>query len=306
MSFVQSVKAKLPSRNWLIFLGTTSTIGSLALYDKYNLRQVRAELEEQAAQIAKEPLKTFEPVRKVHVYVAPTHWARYWFKQYVKPVFDAAALDYEVVEPKAPSLTRKAVRESVWAGKDELRSRPVNHQYEPDPLAWLGNPLERPKYRPDEGLVAVGPNAWREILLGLNEGMLAERPIVIADETAASTTSAETTDSTPQEALLELSPANIPALALPSIGFISGKNQAGWKGFPSRIYGWFTERDTAKEVGQEALKIALGRVRPFRQDDIQRGATDLFVHPEWTDEDKKIVENVRIDDGVVGKLHIYD
>ncbi|TPX63287.1 hypothetical protein SpCBS45565_g06714 [Spizellomyces sp. 'palustris'] len=319
MSLLQSLKSRLPSRNWCIFLGTTSTITGLAIYDKYHLRNVRKELDQKAAILANEPMQTWEVPRKVKVYVAPTHWARYWFKQYIKPVFDSAALDYEVVEPKVGGQIHHSVRDLIWAGKDEQRALPPGYRYEPNQYSALGNPLERPKYSADEGLIAVGPNAWREVLRGLKEGALAERPPPAAVTPVETTPNADsqntdTPSDTPNdeatatpEPPLDLSEHNLPSFPLPQLGYITGRNQSGWTGFPRRVYGWFTERETAREIGEEALKVAFGRVREFDVDrDPILGSKDVYVNKEWSEEQKKSAESVEIPRTVGEKLYIYN
>lgn len=224
-------------------------------------------------------------------------------------VFDAAALDYEVVEPRNAGHVRRSVRDLIWTGKDEFRARPPSYQHDPSPHAALGNPLDRSKYEAGEGLVAVGPNAWREILRGLNEGCMAERPPQAPPKPVDLDSEAKSTDEKPKEEqaepLLDLSPGNIPSFALPGLGYITGKNQAGWSGFPKRIYGWFTERKTAKEIGEESLKVCFGRARDFKADDANLGAKDLYIDDDWSDELKGAVEEVHVPEEVAEKLYIY-
>ena len=75
----------IPSRNWSIFLGSVASLSSYAAYDKYQLHLIRKDLSDQVAAIAAEPMAPNEMPRKVWVYTAPTQWATYWFREYVKP-----------------------------------------------------------------------------------------------------------------------------------------------------------------------------------------------------------------------------
>lgn len=83
-------KFKLPSRNWLIFLSTTTVLTGLALYDKYLTKQERERLQSQVSFIAAQPLSPNEMPRKIKVYIMPglentLSTAKYQFKEYVKP-----------------------------------------------------------------------------------------------------------------------------------------------------------------------------------------------------------------------------
>ncbi|KAI8823596.1 mitochondrial import inner membrane translocase subunit Tim54 [Fimicolochytrium jonesii] len=349
MTVLQSIRSRLPSRNWSIFWGVTGGLTGLGFYDKYHLKQVREDLSSRASVLATQHMPTWEVPRKVKVFVAPTHWARYWFKEYVKPVFDAAALDYEVIEPKDAGQVRQQVRDLIWKGKDEFRARPANYVYEANPYNSLAlNVLSKPTYDAAEGLVAVGPNSWREVLRGLNEGAMSERGVVdvllnekaAAEATAeaakevasppptagASDAAAETSSTSPTAetatpptppatpAVAKTDPVvppshllaqNLPPFALPSLGYITGRNQSGYSGFPKRIWGYFNERYTAREIGEEALKIAFDRVREFTPEDANLGAKDVYVHKDWDDELKKVVGEVQIEEPLLSKLYIY-
>ncbi|KAI9192967.1 mitochondrial import inner membrane translocase subunit Tim54 [Polychytrium aggregatum] len=296
----------IPSRGWLIFLGITSSIASAALYDKYQLKIVREDLKKRASQLAAMPMDTRETPRKVLVYLAPSQWATYSFKEFVKPVFDAAALDYEILEPSKPHIVRKAMRELIWRGKEEQIEREEKYRQAvlAAPKTWFGgripveleeedNPVLAHSYRYSSrrALVAVGPEAWGELLAGLEEGSLSTRPPpkelteteLEPAETAADASLSEADRKKKeterqqerqrreeQESLhpqLELAQSNLPPqFAFPIISFVPGKNLTGFKNFPMRIAGWFNQRATAKEVGEEALKIVFEKTRAFDSD----------------------------------------
>ncbi|KAJ3171576.1 mitochondrial import inner membrane translocase subunit tim54 [Geranomyces variabilis] len=320
MTVMASIRSRLPSRNWSIFLGTTSFLTVVGCYDKYELRKVRQELDDRAAVIRNEVMQPKDIPRKIRVFVAPTHWGRYWFKEYIKPVFDSAALDYEICEPKVSGQVRDSVRELLWTGKDEQRAWD-QQRYRYDPHAPPVFILDRPKFDSGEGLVAVGPNAWREVLRGLRDGCLAERPLppppppATLELDAAMDGGDKTSDEKkekekvvePPAAPLEYSVTNLPSFPIPPVGFISGRNQSGWTGFPRRIFGWFNERHTAREIGEEALRVAFGRVRPFERDaDPALGAAHIYVHDDWEDVHKEIVKEVEVEPWLAEKLWVYE
>ncbi|KAJ3104854.1 mitochondrial import inner membrane translocase subunit tim54 [Phlyctochytrium planicorne] len=313
-------KSYIPSRNWLIFLGTTGTLASTLAYDKYKLSEIRKSLEAEASLIANEPLPFFELPRRVIVFISPGDFPRYWFNEYVKPVFDAAGLDYELHDVRKGGQTRKIVRDHIWDGKEELTKKLLEDQAkrtrqlasrgswfrprdEDVDLGLIGNVLRdlerRPKYDSTEGLIAVGPEAWTEVLQGLNDGCVAPR--------VPSLTDAEARLKLPPEPVLPKAGENpskqlkkeiekaeeerqkwydeknalverhalyppisredtgafLPWFQPPPLGYLPGRNLIGWGNFPHRIYTWFTSHKLMQEVGSQALLVARGNKRPF-------------------------------------------
>ncbi|KAJ3090560.1 mitochondrial import inner membrane translocase subunit tim54 [Quaeritorhiza haematococci] len=331
---------KLPSRNWLIFWGVTGTLTSLAVYDKQELKKVRSKYCERVSHLALEPMKTDETPRKVVVFLAPSQYARYTFKEYVKPVFDAAALDYEFIEPRTAGEVQKRIRELVWTGKEEAaakmptpapeisttsstnsswRSRLfggsrtqnatssfASQQIQPpmDPIQAF---MQRPKYNPEEGLIAVGPEAWGELLTGISEGFLSLRPSQQQESSTPTNTDSDSSDSssnestTPVEPTFDLSESNLPQAPYfqpPTIGFIPGQNLVGWTRFPHRIYRWFIERKVMEEVGEHAVKVVLGNRRELLREDLRQGGGLVGnkvegVEGEGEGREKKMKESVR-------------
>ncbi|KAJ3217704.1 mitochondrial import inner membrane translocase subunit tim54 [Dinochytrium kinnereticum] len=331
--FTAKVKAYIPSRGWLIFIGTTSTISSLLAYDKYKLNQVRKELTDKAALIAAEPLAFHELPRKISVYISPGDWSKYWFTEYVKPVFDAAGLDYDLIDCRKAGQVRAIVRDKLWDAKEEMarrrreeeerRLRPQRRSwsmfgrsgYDDEDLGLMGNVLRelerRPKYDSKEGQVAVGPEAWREMLQGLNDGCAAPRVYAYTDDELRSVISSEPiipsfgenpdksqkkeieaaeeakkkwvterTNAIERRAMYPVLDRDDPS-ALPSwfqpppVGYVAGRNLIGWGRFPHRIYTWFTSRYLMREAGEDALIIARGSVRPFSPaSDVGLGRSD--------------------------------
>lgn len=85
-----SKRPKLPSRNWLIFLTTTTSILSYYIYDRKQCKAIRQEYVDKVKDLASQPLGTLDLPRKVVVY-----GARYpgdqdherciqYFKKYIK------------------------------------------------------------------------------------------------------------------------------------------------------------------------------------------------------------------------------
>ncbi len=76
---------KLPSKPWLVFLSSSAFFGTCIAYDKIKQKQIMQQLQDQVKHLAMEPLAPTDLPRKVQVYAAPHHYARFAFKTYVKP-----------------------------------------------------------------------------------------------------------------------------------------------------------------------------------------------------------------------------
>lgn len=83
-------RPKLPSRNWLIFIGVTSTAVGYYLYDRRECKRIREEYCERVKSLSEEPLHSMGHLRKVTVYGAKwpgdEDWDRStkYFRKYVK------------------------------------------------------------------------------------------------------------------------------------------------------------------------------------------------------------------------------
>ena len=208
------------------------------------------------------------------------------------------------MQAKRPNQLRIALRDHLWTGKSEFArqvgvGRPWNPKNPEPNYIFI---TERPEYDPLDGIVAVGPNAWREVLRGLNEGCLATEPLVKNEVLGE--------DGKPVDQELPLSTSNIPTFPLPSVGYIHGRHLTGWLNFPLRIFNFFTQRHTAREIGEQALKVAFGRVRPFEVGvDEDLGSKDVTDHgigkEELTEVEKRSNEEIRVAPEVGKRLWIY-
>lgn len=83
------LRAKLPSRGWMIFWGTVGTIGGLITRDHYLTVDAKKRVADKVDILAKQPCGVQDMPRKVTVYLtAPPgdgiHKTRHYFKQFVK------------------------------------------------------------------------------------------------------------------------------------------------------------------------------------------------------------------------------
>jgi import inner membrane translocase subunit TIM54 len=61
-------RPKLPSRNWLIFLGVTSSIAGYYIYDRQKCKKLRQEYIDKVKDLAELPSSPLDKLRKVTVY----------------------------------------------------------------------------------------------------------------------------------------------------------------------------------------------------------------------------------------------
>ena len=83
-------RPKLPSRNWLIFIGITSSLIGCYAYDRKKCREIREFYIKKVEHLAQEPMGSMELPRKVTVYA--TKWpgdedvnrSLRYFRKYIK------------------------------------------------------------------------------------------------------------------------------------------------------------------------------------------------------------------------------
>ncbi|KAJ1980016.1 mitochondrial import inner membrane translocase subunit tim54 [Dimargaris verticillata] len=171
---------KLPSPKTTAVVSVLGGLVGLKKYDNYKCDQIRDAFKREAQVKAQEPLGPFDMPSKVVVYLTPPpgdgiHKSRIFFREYVKPIFDAAALDYDVVEGSEAGDVHSRVaeelkqrRREVIQSENELPSLsspsvPALPSQQPPNLAKQQNPALFPK-------IAIGRNTWVEVLNGLSEG----------------------------------------------------------------------------------------------------------------------------------------
>ncbi len=274
---------------------STIVLTGYAAYDRYITDQVKSSLLTEASVYSNMPMDIHDLPRKVLVYTAPSQYAAYNFKQFVKPVFDAAALDYELVLIEKSGDVHDKIRDLLWTAKDEASTRPelsiedTESSLKKKPRTWSeflfgssGNRmppidpiqefLSRPKYSPHVALIAMGPEAWDEMMQGMLEGCFSKRS---SEQVSTEESSQDSVDG--EEKSVTLDASNMPlatpnhqpvltfnTLDLPPLGYISAKNLVGMTKFPQRIFAWFHQRHAMQEMGSRALEIVHGHTHAIR------------------------------------------
>ncbi|KAG5294918.1 TIM complex component Tim54 [Histoplasma ohiense] len=173
-----NIRFKLPSRNWLIFLSITGSFTSALIYDRRQKRKAQEKWSNLVAHIAKEPLRPNQARRKLTIFLAAPpgdglRSAREYFKEYIKPILVAGALDYEVLEGRREGDIRAAIANRI---RKTRRQAGEGHPIEEDDADSFLQQIRQNFGIEDEpvikGDVVIGRHAWKEYIRGIHEGWL--------------------------------------------------------------------------------------------------------------------------------------
>lgn len=170
---------KLPSRNWMIFLTITGSFTAALLYDRREKRRVQQKWCDHVAHLSKETLPVEQTPRRVTVFLsAPPgdtlQVARGHFREYVKPVLVAAALDYIVIEGIKQGEIRAKLAERIRKSRRKAGepSAAEQEQVVEDVIAEAREKIGVQEEPGPKGDLVIGRNTWREYIRGLHEGWL--------------------------------------------------------------------------------------------------------------------------------------
>lgn len=117
----------LPLRNWIIFWTVVGLIGGAIYYDNRERKAVRQRLCDQLAPLGERTYHANELPRKLTIYIAPPpddylDESVKLFRKYIKPFFNAAALDFEIFSERRQGDIRATVAQKIR----ELRQKQVD------------------------------------------------------------------------------------------------------------------------------------------------------------------------------------
>lgn len=172
---------RLPSRNWSIFLSVIGSFSAAVYYDRRQKKLVQKKWCDLVAHVAQQPLPVQQMPRKLTIYLSaapgdgirPT---RDYFREYIKPVLVAAAMDYDVIEGRREGEVRYGTAERIRRlrrTRGEQGLTPVEE--EPDVAQAIDMIREKMQVLPEPGLagdLVIGRHTWKEYLRGLHEGWL--------------------------------------------------------------------------------------------------------------------------------------
>lgn len=173
------MRFKLPSRNWMIFLTITGSFTGAIIYDRREKRRVQQKWSELVAHISKESLPIDQMRRKMTVYLAAPpgdglRVARDHFKEYVKPILVAAALDYTVIEGRREGDVRAGMAENIRKMRRKA-GEPSSTVEEAGVDAVVAATRENMGVSDEpgpKGDLVIGRHTWKEYIRGLHEGWL--------------------------------------------------------------------------------------------------------------------------------------
>lgn len=163
----------------MIFFTITGSFAGAIMYDRREKRRSQQKWCDLVAHIANEPLPVDQMRRKLTIYLAAPpgdglRVARDHFKEYVKPILTAAALDYTVIEGRREGDVRASTAESIR----KLRRRAGEETSvieEPSVDSAVLDMRERMGIRDEpgpKGDLVIGRHTWKEYIRGLHEGWL--------------------------------------------------------------------------------------------------------------------------------------
>lgn len=111
-------RISLPSRNWMIFWTVLATVGGGIYYDKSQQKAVREKYMKQVEHLGQEIYTTGRLPRKLSIFIAPPpddflEESLRHFRRYIKPILNAAAIDFEVYTENRQGDIRSQVADKI-------------------------------------------------------------------------------------------------------------------------------------------------------------------------------------------------
>ncbi|KAB8068173.1 mitochondrial import inner membrane translocase subunit Tim54 [Aspergillus leporis] len=179
MMGMPNFRLKLPSRNWMIFLTITGSFTGALIYDRKQKKRAQQKWCDLVAHLANEPLPVEQTRRKLTVFLAAPpgdglRVAREHFKEYVKPILVAAALDYQVIEGRREGDVRAGLAERIrkFRRKSGEPSTVVEEAGIEEVVADARQKIGVIEEPVPKGDLVIGRHTWREYVRGLHEGWL--------------------------------------------------------------------------------------------------------------------------------------
>ena len=297
MMGLPNLPRKLPSRNWLIFWGITTTLASAIIYDKREKKRATAKWRRVVAPLSKEIITSPNQLpRKLTIYIeAPPgdtlRAAQEHYIEYVKPVLSQSGLDWEFVQGRQQGDVRAAVAEKIRRTR-RSQERPGEEQPSTDEsnLLELRKKMGLPEYEGMKGDIVIGRHAWKEYMRGLHEGWLGPldapplpeveaKPIPEGTEEKKDEEKKEepkekkptrppqpVPHNTPEDYASAALPATIPNEFSPST-IIPFPHRLGFKHTFVRL-GWFlNRRKLADNIGRDVAAACFATSRDWRSTD---------------------------------------
>ena len=170
---------RLPSRNWLIFWGVVISFTGAKMYDTREKKKAQQKWCDLVAHIGQQKLDVRQMPRKLTVYLSAAPGdgmgsSRQYFKDYIKPILVAAAMDYEVIEGRKEGDVRYGTAEQIRRLRRK-KGEHANTEQEMDTAMAIDLLRERIMVEPEPGVrgdLVLGRHTWKEYIRGIHEGWL--------------------------------------------------------------------------------------------------------------------------------------
>ncbi|EXJ68237.1 uncharacterized protein A1O5_08852 [Cladophialophora psammophila CBS 110553] len=181
MMGMPNFRLRLPSRNWMIFLTIVGSWTAAVVYDRREKKKAQKKWCDLVAHIAQEPLSPNQMRRKLTVFLSAPPGdgirpSRQYFKDYVKPVLVAAAMDYDVIEGRKEGDVRYGTAEQIRRLRRKKGEKGTNSaDPEMDTEAAIDLIRDKMQIVPEPGVrgdLVLGRHTWKEYIRGLHEGWL--------------------------------------------------------------------------------------------------------------------------------------
>jgi mitochondrial import inner membrane translocase subunit TIM54 len=294
---------KLPSRNWLIFLSVTGSFAAAVTYDRRQKKVAQKKWCDLVSHIAQDPLPVNQMPRKLTIFLSAPPGdgirpSREYFKEYIKPVLVAAAMDYDVIEGRKEGDVRYGTAEQIRRLRRKKGEKGETwNEEEMDPERIIEKAREQLNINPEpviRGDLVIGRHTWKEYLRGLHEGWLGpldepkppREPVPPSDDASPSATTGPSPELPPEDtkpteeekkapsppyayittSAYSSSPTcpSLPVHLEPSAP-IPHRHILGFLNTPIRIYRFLTQRHLADSIGRDTAAIVLALNRPYHQ-----------------------------------------
>ncbi|PKY05248.1 mitochondrial import inner membrane translocase subunit tim54 [Aspergillus campestris IBT 28561] len=327
MMGMPNFRFKLPSRNWMIFFSVTGSFTAALLYDRREKKRAQQKWCDLVAHLSKESLPIDQTRRKITVFLSAPPGdgirnARDHFKQYVKPILVAAALDYNVIEGRREGDVRAGLAERIRKDR-RSNGEPSSVVLEPgveDVVADARQKIGVTEEPGPKGDLVIGRHTWKEYIRGLHEGWLGpldppppppsavvEEPTVpetpVAKPSEESKKPEEPSEKKEEEKKEEkpkptgptpayLAPADyssqhLPASLPPTLAGsvpVPFPHILGFLNTPIRIWRYLNQRSLADHVGREVAGLVLASYsRPY----VDGGANNTEQQTALEEEEKE-------------------
>ena len=185
-------RLKLPSRNWLIFLGIVGSWTTALVYDRYHKKHAQRKWSNYVAHLAQEEIAAKQLQRRICILLAAPpgdslRVSREHFHEYIKPILVAGALDWEVIEGRNEGEVRAGLAEKIRKLRErqgeERKHKEDDEGVSPeDAVRMVRHGMQIRDWAGVNGDLVIGRHTWKEYIRGLHEGWLGPMDVPVQPE----------------------------------------------------------------------------------------------------------------------------